>query len=109
MFRTQLWNIGCLLSKPLLEELELHRVDCASSNGFDDNYKFLQAKAEEFASQPLIPPPLVTGKDLIDRGHQPGPAFRTILTDLQNLQLDGTLSSREEAIAHLEANYPAPA
>ncbi|MDG2124078.1 MAG: HD domain-containing protein, partial [Verrucomicrobiales bacterium] len=89
------------------EELELHRVDCASSNGFDDNYKFLQAKAEEFANQPLIPPPFVTGKDLIDRGHQPGPAFKSILTDLQNLQLDGTLTTRDDALAHLDANFPA--
>ena len=41
------------------EEMELHRVDCASSNGFTDNYEFLQAKAAEFEAEPLIPPPLL--------------------------------------------------
>ena len=43
------------------QEMELHRVDCGSSNGFTDNYEFLQAKAEEFAAEPLIPPPLGLG------------------------------------------------
>ena len=38
-------------------ELELHRVDCSSSHGMLDNIEFLQTKAEEFASEPLIPPP----------------------------------------------------
>ncbi|MFM8458387.1 MAG: CCA tRNA nucleotidyltransferase, partial [Chthoniobacterales bacterium] len=47
------------------EELELHRVDCLSSHGALDNYDFLKAKAEEFANEPLIPPPLVTGHDLM--------------------------------------------
>ncbi|MEX1044793.1 MAG: CCA tRNA nucleotidyltransferase, partial [Chthoniobacterales bacterium] len=50
------------------EELELHRVDCQSSHGALDNYDFLKTKAEEFANEPLIPPPLLTGRDLIDLG-----------------------------------------
>ena len=48
-------------------EIELHRVDCDSSNGFRDNYDFLHLKQEEFANEPLIPTPLLTGKDLIDK------------------------------------------
>ncbi|MFM8720752.1 MAG: CCA tRNA nucleotidyltransferase, partial [Chthoniobacterales bacterium] len=50
------------------EELELHRVDCLSSHGALDNYDFLKTKAEEFANEPLIPPPLVTGHDLMALG-----------------------------------------
>ena len=47
------------MSEPTFEqEMELHRVDCGSSNGFTDNYEFLQAKGTEFANEPLIPPPL---------------------------------------------------
>ncbi len=45
-----------------VDELELHRVDCASSHGMLDNYEFLQHKKEEFANEPIIPPPLVTGR-----------------------------------------------
>ena len=32
------------------EELELHRVDCASSHGMLDIYDFLQRKQEEFSN-----------------------------------------------------------
>lgn len=84
------------------EEMELHRVDCASSNGFTDNYEFLNAKAEEFANEPLIPEPLVTGRDLIARNLKPGPRFAEILNDIQTEQLENRLSTREEALEYLE-------
>lgn len=82
-------------------EMELHRVDCASSNGFTDNYVFLNEKAGEFASEPLIPPPLVTGRDLIARGLKPGPRFREILEEIQTEQLENRLATREEALGFL--------
>jgi poly(A) polymerase len=83
-------------------EMELHRVDCASSNGFTDNYEFLQAKAGEFASEPLIPPPLVTGRDLIKLGLQPGPRFKEILETIQTEQLEGRILAREPALEYLQ-------
>jgi poly(A) polymerase len=79
-------------------ELELHRVDCASSNGFTDNYEFLLAREAEFATEPLIPPPLVTGKDLIKLGLQPGPRFKEMLEAVQNEQLEGRILEREAAM-----------
>jgi poly(A) polymerase len=82
-------------------DMELHRVDCGSSNGFTDNYEFLQAKEAEFAAEPLIPPPLVTGKDLIQLGLQPGPRFKEILEAIQTEQLEGRISEREEALEML--------
>ncbi len=83
-------------------EMELHRVDCASSNGFTDNYDFLQAKAAEFSAEPLIPPPLVSGRDLIQRGLVPGPAFKDLLEAIQTEQLEGRLHDRDSALAYLE-------
>lgn len=91
------------MSEPTFDfEMELHRVDCASSNGFTDNYEFLNQKAEEFASEPLIPPPLVSGRDLIEKGLQPGPRFKQILEEIQTEQLENRLTTREEALAYLE-------
>jgi tRNA nucleotidyltransferase/poly(A) polymerase len=84
------------------EEMELHRVDCGSSNGFTDNYEFLQAKAAEFAAEPLIPPPLVTGRDLISLGLRPGPDFGKILERLQTEQLEGRILDRESALNYLK-------
>lgn len=88
------------------DELELHRVDCLSSNGLLDNYELVQQKKAEFAAepQPLIPPPLVTGKDLIDMGLQPGPRFKELLMAIQTQQLDGTMTTREVALDWLKAN-----
>jgi len=85
------------------EEMELHRVDCASSNGFTDNYVFLQQKQVEFAAQPLIPEPLVTGRDLIGLGYQPGPHFKQLLEAVQTEQLEGRILDREPALAYLKA------
>ncbi|MCU0748866.1 MAG: CCA tRNA nucleotidyltransferase [Akkermansiaceae bacterium] len=82
-------------------EMELHRVDCGSSNGFTDNYEFLQAKATQFAAEPLIPPPLITGRDLIKLGLKPGPRFKEILETIETEQLEGRILDRETALHHL--------
>jgi poly(A) polymerase len=93
------------MSEPTFDqEMELHRVDCASSNGFTDNYEFLRAKEVEFAAEPLIPPPLVTGRDLISLGMEPGPRFKEILDALQTEQLEGRILDREPALAWVKLN-----
>ncbi|MEI6492732.1 MAG: CCA tRNA nucleotidyltransferase [Verrucomicrobiota bacterium] len=90
------------LARPTInDELELHRVDCLGSHGLLDNYDFLLAKREEFSREPLIPPPLVSGRDLILLGWSPGPLFTRALEAVQIRQLEGSLSSREEAVAWL--------
>ncbi|MFO7675455.1 MAG: HD domain-containing protein [bacterium] len=48
----------------------------------------------------------VTGDDLIAMGLEPGPAFKVILGELEELQLDGTLADRESALAYLRTNLP---
>lgn len=88
------------------DELELHRVDCASSHGMLDNLEFLLAKREEFANEPLIPPPLVTGHDLIKLGWKPGPRFKVVLDAVETRQLEGSLQTREQALAWLATNPP---
>jgi tRNA nucleotidyltransferase/poly(A) polymerase len=80
------------------DELELHRVDCLGSHGLLDNYDFLLQKQEEFSREPLIPPPLVSGRDLIALGWKPGPHFKRILDAVQVRQLEGALTSSEEAV-----------
>ncbi|GAA5117383.1 CCA tRNA nucleotidyltransferase [Luteolibacter yonseiensis] len=92
-----------MASPTFTEEMELHRVDCGSSNGFTDNYEFLQAKGEEFAVEPLIPQPLVTGRDLIALGLAPGPRFKEILELIQTEQLEGRILDREPALDYLRA------
>ena len=88
------------------EELELHRLDCQSSHGDIGNHVFLRQKAEEFANEPLIPPRLVTGRDLIALGWKPGPHFGAVLEAVQNAQLEGALTTPEQAIAWVKENHP---
>jgi putative nucleotidyltransferase with HDIG domain len=88
-----------------VDELELHRVDCASSHGMLDNYEFLQRKRDEFANEPIIPPPLVSGDDLIALGMKPGPRFGEILEAVETRQLEGGLCDREEALAWVKKEY----
>ena len=95
------------MARPTFEdELELHRVDCASSHRMMDNYEFLLRKREEFANEPIIPPPLVRGDDLIALGLKPGPRFGEILEAAETRQLEGTLRNREEALEWLKREYP---
>ena len=89
------------------DELELHRVDCASSHGMLDNYEFLLQKRKEFANEPLIPPPLLSGRDVLALGWKPGPQIGKILEAVQTRQLEGTLTSRGEALEWIKAAFPA--
>ena len=94
------------MARPTFEdELELHRVDCASSHRMMDNYEFLLRKREEFANEPIIPPPLVRGDDLIALGLKTGPKFGEILEAAETRQLEGTLRTREEALEWLKREY----
>ena len=87
------------------DELELHRVDCESSHRMLDNYEFLLRKREEFANEPIIPPPLLRGDDLIALGLKPGPKFGEILEAVETRQLEGTLHTREEALEWVKREY----
>lgn len=87
------------------EELELHRVDCEGSHRMLDNYEFLIGKQTEFANEPIIPPPLVRGEDLIALGLRPGPKFGEILEAVETRQLEGGLRDRDEALAWVRKEY----
>src|SRR4051812_40102712 len=94
------------MARPTFEdELELHRVDCASSHGMLDNYEFLLKKKEEFTSEPIIPPPLVRGDDLIAMGLKPSPQFGEILEAVETRQLEGALKNREEALEWVKKKF----
>jgi len=95
-----------MMARPTWEdELALHRVDCLGSNGLLDNYEFMKAKAEEFSQAPLIPEPLLNGRDLMALGWQPGKQLGVVLTSVQNAQLEGVITTKEEALEWLKQNH----
>jgi len=104
--RMRVAKLKRFMARPTFEEeLELHRVDCASSHRMMDNYEFLLRKREEFANEPIIPPPLVRGDDLIALGMKPGPKFGEILEAVETRQLEGVLKDRQEALAWVTREY----
>jgi poly(A) polymerase len=80
-----------LLGDPLFGDLlELHRLDCLSCHGQLDKYEFLRVARARFAAEPVLPPPLVRGRDLVAAGLAPGPEFKDLLQKAYDLQLEGT-------------------
>lgn len=80
------------------EHLELHRLDCLASHRRLDNYAWVKQRWEQMPPEVLKPPPLVRGNDLIALGFAPGPRFGQALRMLEEEQLDGRISRREEAL-----------
>ncbi len=81
------------------ELAELCRIDALSSSGDLSDYIFCRETLEKLTHEEVKPKPLITGHDLIAMGLKPGPHFRDILTKIEDEQLDGNLTTRDEAIA----------
>ena len=97
------------LSKPnFADHLELHRLDCLCSHGDLESYRFCKARLEAIQREPPLPPPLITGHDLIAMGYQPGPLFKKILSAVEDLQLERTLTTREDALRYVQEVFPQP-
>jgi len=79
-------------------ELELHRLDCMASHGKLDNYDFLLAFKEKVNAEPVLPPPLITGLDIIEMGVREGPEIGKLLRLAYDAQLDGKYSDRDQLL-----------
>lgn len=85
----------------------------AAGPGFREAMQILQAgdtqrfvdvrrRVEALASTGLAPTPLIDGDDLVARGMTPGPVFQRILDGVYDAQLEGTVTTRETALALAE-------
>lgn len=88
------------------EHLELHRLDCLGSHGKLSAYEMARRKLEELPEEQLRPPRLLSGDDLIEAGYEPGPRFQKILSDVEDAQLEGLLSGRDQALSYVRERYP---
>jgi poly(A) polymerase len=90
------------------EHLELHRLDVLSSNGHLENYDFVKHRLQDMPAEELKPPPLVNGRDLIEAGYEPGPIFGEILAVVEDAQLEGSIRTREQAMALVRERFGEP-
>ncbi len=91
-----------IASKNFANMLELHRLDCVSSNGDLDTYEFIRHIQESTPVTQIRPENLVTGHDLIAAGMKPGKDFKAILESIADMQREGAITSREQALEEMK-------
>jgi poly(A) polymerase len=88
-----------MMARPTFQlELELHRIDCASSHGDLSHYDYLKHQLETMKPEQIDPPSLMSGRDLIAMGLPPGKTFGRILEAVRIAQLEGVIESRSAAL-----------
>ena len=87
------------------EHLELHRMDCQASHGILTAYDFAKEKLATIPPNRMRPAPLVTGDDLIAAGYSPGPRFKEILSAIEDGQLEGRFTSKEDAMEFVTREF----
>jgi putative nucleotidyltransferase with HDIG domain len=90
------------------QHLALHRMDCVAGSGNLETWKFVRERYEAMPEEAVRPTPLVTGRELIAAGYQPGAAFRPMLRAVEDAQLEGTIATPAEALALLRDRFPLP-
>ena len=79
--------------------LKMHYIDCMASHQNLTLYKLCEQKLKELPPEVLKPHPLISGNDLIAEGFKPGPLFKVILDEVETEQLEGRVSSKDEALS----------
>ena len=85
------------------EHLELHRLDCLSSHRDLSLYEYAKENFYNMPEEQIRPEPLLNGDDLIAAGYKPGPQFKELLTAVEDAQLEGAISTKEEALSLVES------
>ncbi len=85
--------------------LQLHRLDCLASHGMLDNYDLCRNQLETLTVGELHPPRLLNGDDLIALGFNPGKMIGEIIRVLEDEQMEGRISSRDEAKIFVEKKW----
>jgi len=80
------------------EHLALHKMDCVAGSGFLENWEFMREKMRTLPLETVRPQPLITGRELIAAGYQPGPKFKEMLREVEDAQLEGRISTADEAM-----------
>ncbi|MCF6158030.1 MAG: CCA tRNA nucleotidyltransferase [wastewater metagenome] len=88
------------------ELAELCKADALASSGDLSDYHYCQEMYNKLSREEVKPAPLITGNDLIAMGLRPGPAFKDILTRIRDEQLDGTITTKEEALKKVKTYIP---
>ena len=87
------------------EHLALHRMDCLAAHGHLDTWNSVREQYESLPEEVMRPKPLITGRELIAAGFEPGPGFKEILRTVEDAQLEGTISTSEQALVLVQEQF----
>ena len=90
------------------ELLELARIDALASHGDLSAYQFCLDARARLGDEPARPAPLLRGRDLLALGYPRGPLYTQILHAVEEKQLEGELTSADDALAWVRRAYPLP-
>jgi poly(A) polymerase len=90
------------------EHLELHRIDCLSAHGDLSLYDFSKEQYERAPEEEIRPKLLLTGRELIAAGYQPSPKFKVMLEAAEDAQLEGAVTTPEQALSFLRERFGKP-
>ncbi|HEY4356403.1 MAG TPA: CCA tRNA nucleotidyltransferase [Acidobacteriaceae bacterium] len=90
------------------EHLALHYADVMSSHGLRGMYDYAKEHFERLGADEIKPTLLLAGDDLIAAGYKPGPDFRTMIEAAEDAQLEGAISTREQALQLIEERFGKP-
>jgi poly(A) polymerase len=90
------------------EHLALHRMDCLASKGDLENWEYAGRRWREMPAEAVRPRPLITGRELIAAGYKPGPGFKTMLEAVEEAQLEGAITTADEAMRLVRERFGGP-
>jgi poly(A) polymerase len=89
------------------EHLELHRLDCLSSNRNLAAYDFVKEFVSTTPPEVVRPARLLTGTDVLEMGFSAGPVVGKILAAVEEAQLNGELATELEAKSFISRHFGA--
>jgi poly(A) polymerase len=87
------------------QHLALHKMDCMAASGNLDHWRFVRERFEAMPEEDVRPTPLVTGRELIAAGYRPGPQFKEMLHAVEDAQLEGAVTTPEEALRWVRERF----
>jgi len=90
------------------EHLALHRMDCLAGSGNLDHWEYVRERWQATPEETVRPQPLITGRELITAGYQPGAAFKPMLRAVEDAQLEGVNATSAEAMALVAEKFGPP-
>jgi poly(A) polymerase len=88
------------------EHLALHRMDCVAGSGDLENWEFVRQRWAAMPEETVRPRKLISGRELIAAGYEPGARFKEMLRAAEDAQLEGTIGTADEALRLVRERFP---